>query len=119
MPVTYLAMPMTVATTSAMGASAVYVAHPLLALGLCIIAAVSGVIAYRGRSQKSITCKTARGTIGLAAGLAVGLFAWFESPETNNMLIIGIAFILGAVLDIAIPIIERSIPAKIEKYLGN
>lgn len=91
----------------------------MLALGLCIIAAVAGVVFYRGRSRKSITCRTARSTMGLAAGLAVGLFAYLENPETNNLTIIGIAFILGAVLDIAIPIIERSIPAQIEKYIGN
>lgn len=101
-----------------MGASAVWVAHPMLALGLCIIAAVAGVVFYRGRGRKSITCRTARSTMGLAAGLAVGLFAYLESPETNNLTIIGIAFVLGTLLDIAIPTIEEQIPKMITKYLG-
>lgn len=118
-PTPQLVTTTTVATTSAMGASAAYVAHPLLALGLCIIAAVAGVVAYRQRSHKPITCRTARGTIGLAAGLAVGLFAWFESPETNNLLIIGYAFVLGALLDVTVPVIETHLPKKLSKYLGS
>lgn len=92
-------------------------AHPLVAIGLCVLAGVAGVAAVTQYREKSIWESKVRGLMIFSVASSVLIFALLEAPDWNNWVSIGACMATGFFLNLIIVAVESELPGAVRGVL--
>ena len=97
--------------------SARYFEHPVVAMVLCAVVAMAGMVANASRKRRRLWTDRMRGSAVFAAALGLGVYLWREGPDTNNLASILIALVLGALVDVIVNSVEEQAPDALRRII--